>query len=365
MERATEKLFTPHKLGSIQLSNRIVMAPMTRSRATDNTPNEVMAEYYTQRATAGLIITEGTAPSPHGLGYSRIPGIFSEAQVDAWEKVTSAVHAKGGKIFLQIMHTGRIGHPFNLPGKGPLLAPSAVKLETTKMWVDGEGLLEIPIAKEMTGEEVRELINDHIEAGRKAIKAGFDGIELHGANGYLIKQFLNPHINKRTDKYGGSIENRSRFLLEITSGLAKTIGSEKVGVRISPYSQYNETPAYDETEATYRYIGQQLNDLDIAYLHITDPSVEGKPNQLVKELRQLFKKSIILSGGYTAVKAEEVIKNNEADLVSFARSFIPNPDLVRRFRNKLPLSQPKFDLFYTPGREGYVDYPAFENVSVI
>jgi N-ethylmaleimide reductase len=365
MERSTEKLFTPHKLGSIKLSNRIVMAPMTRSRAINNTPNEVMAEYYAQRATAGLIITEGTAPSAHGLGYSRIPGIFSEEQVDAWKKVTSAVHANGGKIYLQIMHTGRVGHPLNLPGNGRLLAPSAVKLQTTKMWVDGEGLLEIPVAQEMTSQEVRELINDHIKAGHNAIKAGFDGIELHGANGYLIKQFLNPHSNQRTDEYGGSIENRSRFLLEITSGLAKSIGSEKIGVRISPFSQYNETPAYDETEATYRYIAKQLNDLDIAYLHITDPSAEGKPNELVKELRQIFKKSLILSGGYTAVNAEEVVKNNHADLVSFARAFIPNPDLVRRFKNKLPLSQPKFDLFYTPGREGYVDYPLFEEVPVI
>lgn len=360
-----QQLFLPYQLGSLNLSNRIVMAPMTRSRALNNIPNELMAEYYAQRATAGLIITEGTSPSPNGLGYARIPGIFSEDQLKGWQKVTSAVHQKGGKIIIQLMHTGRVGHPLNLPKDATLAAPSAVKLETTSMWVDGEGLKEIPAPKEMSRKEIQLVINEYIHAAEKAINAGFDGIELHGANGYLIKQFLNPHTNRRTDEYGGSIENRSRFLLEVTEGVLNVIGKEKVGVRISPFGEFNETPQYREAEATYQYIGKKLNDLRIGYLHITDPLIKGQPNDLVLSLRKIFKNTLILSGGYTAVTAEYVIKNNQADLVSFARTFIPNPDLVERFKNKLPLNQPKFDLFYTPGPEGYVDYPVFEEVQVV
>lgn len=360
-----EHLFAPYQLGSLHLSNRIVMAPMTRSRALKNIPNELMAEYYAQRATAGLIITEGTSPSPNGLGYPRIPGIFSEDQQKGWQKVTEAVHQKGGKIIIQLMHTGRVGHPLNLPENATLAGPSSVKLETGTMWVDGEGLKEIPAPKEMSRQEVQQAINEYIHAAENAIKAGFDGIELHAANGYLIKQFLNPHTNRRTDEYGGNIENRSRFLLEITKGVIQAIGKEKVGVRISPFGEFNETPQYTEAKATYLYIGEILNDLNIGYLHITDQLLKGEPNDLALSLRKVFKNTIILSGGYTAVTAEEVLKNNHAELVSFARAFIPNPDLVERIKNNLPLNQPKFDLFYTPGPEGYVDYPVFEEVQVV
>lgn len=360
-----EHLFSSYKLGNLTLANRIVMAPMTRSRAIDNIPNEVMAEYYAQRASAGLIITEGTSPSPNGLGYARIPGIFSEKQIQGWKKVTSAVHERDGKIFLQIMHTGRVGHPGNLPDGASLLAPSAVKLQTTKMWVDASGLQEIPEPKALSSEEVRATIQEHIRAAQNAIEAGFDGVELHGANGYLIKQFLNPHTNRRTDEYGGTVENRARFLLEVTSGVIKAIGKEKVGVRISPFSEFNETPAYPEAEATYLYVARKLNELGIAYLHITDAATKGQPDVLVQHLRKIFRNTLILSGGYAPASAEEVLRKNQADLVSFARSFIPNPDLVERFKNKLPLNQPKFDLFYTPGREGYVDYPVFQDVQVV
>jgi N-ethylmaleimide reductase len=360
-----EHLFSPHNLGNITLANRIVMAPMTRSRAINNIPNEVMAEYYAQRASAGLIITEGTSPSPNGLGYARIPGIFSEKQVEGWKKVTSAVHEKDGIIFLQIMHTGRVGHPENLPQGASLLAPSAVKLETTKMWTDTSGLQEIPEPKALSTEEIRATIDEHIAAARNAIEAGFDGVELHGANGYLIKQFLNPHTNLRTDEYGGSIENRTRFLLEVASGVVKAVGKGKVGVRISPFSEFNETRAYPEAEATYLYVARKLNELGIAYLHITDPATKGQPDVLVQHVRKIFKNTLILSGGYAAASADSVLRNNQADLVSFARPFIPNPDLVERFKNRLPLNQPKFDLFYTPGREGYVDYPVFQDVQVV
>lgn len=360
-----EHLFTPHAVGELTVNNRIVMAPMTRSRALNNIPNELMAEYYGQRAAAGLLITEGTSPSPNGLGYARIPGIFTDEQVKGWRKITSAVHPRGGKIFMQLMHTGRIGHPANLPEGGSLLAPSAVKPETTKMWVDGQGLLDIPTPAEMTTEEVEFTIQEHIHGAQKAMMAGFDGVELHAANGYLMKQFLNPHTNRRNDAYGGSIENRARFVLEVASGIANAIGSKKVGVRISPFSEYNETPRYAEAEALYLYLVRKLNELGIAYLHITDPEAKGNPNVLVQHLRKIFDNTLILSGGYSASSAEEVLKNNQADLVSFARPFIPNPDLVDRFRNNLPLNQPKFDLFYTPGSEGYVDYPVFEDVQVV
>ncbi|HEU5146331.1 MAG TPA: alkene reductase [Chryseosolibacter sp.] len=360
-----QNLFSTHQLGGITLNNRIVMAPMTRSRAVNNIPNELMADYYAQRATAGLIITEGTSPSHNGLGYARIPGIFSEEQVEAWKQVTDAVHHKGGRIFLQIMHTGRVSHPDNFPAGGKVIAPSAVPLKTTKMWVDGRGLLDIPVATPLTTAEVKEVIAEHVRAAERAIAAGFDGVELHGANGYLIKQFLNPHTNRRDDIYGGSVENRSRFLLEIAEGVVEAIGKEKVGVRISPFSQVNETPAYPEAQSTYLYIGRKLNDLGITYLHVTDNAVKGQPDALTQHLRQIFTNTLILSGGYSANSAEEVLESDLADLVSFARPFIPNPDLVSRFKNKLPLNQPKFELFYTPGREGYVDYPVFEDVQVV
>lgn len=360
-----ENLFSTHRLGGITLGNRIVMAPMTRSRAVNNLPNQLMAEYYGQRASAGLIITEGTSPSPNGLGYARIPGIFSDEQVQGWKVVTDEVHRKNGRIFVQLMHTGRVSHPENLPPEAKAVAPSAVPLETTKIWVDGHGALGVPIATPLTTSEVEEVIIEHVYAAQRAMEAGFDGVELHGANGYLIEQFLNPHTNTRDDIYGGNIENRSRFLLEIAEGVAKAIGKEKLGVRVSPFSEVHEMPAYPEAQATYLYVGKKLNELGIVYLHVTDNTVKGQPDAFSQELRKIFRNTLILSGGYSATAAEDVVENGLADLVSFARPFIPNPDLVERFRNKLPLNQPKFDLFYTPGREGYVDYPLFADVQVV
>jgi N-ethylmaleimide reductase len=357
-------LFTSYRLNGLELSNRIVMAPMTRSRAIGNIPNETMAEFYAQRAAAGLLITEGTSPSPNGLGYARIPGIFSDAQVAGWKKVTDAVHEKGGKIVVQLMHTGRVSHAGNLPAGAAVLAPSAVKLENTKMWVDEKGVLELPVAKEMSVEDILLTIDEYVQAARNAIRAGFDGIELHGANGYLIKQFLNPHSNRRTDQYGGSIENRSRFLLEVVSAVMNAIGKDKVGIRLSPFGTHNETHAYAEAEATYLYLAEALNKLGIAYLHITDQSVSGEPNELTRNIRKIFTNTVILSGGYSAAQAEEAVSQGYGDLVAFGRPFIANPDLVDRFKSKLPLNQPRFDLFYTAGKEGYTDYPVFEDVHV-
>jgi N-ethylmaleimide reductase len=259
------------------------------------------------------------------------------------------------------MHTGRVTHPANLPKGAEAIAPSAVKLESTPMWVDGQGALEIPLPKEMNKGDIRNTINEHVQAAKNAIEAGFDGVEIHGANGYLVKQFLNPHSNRRTDEYGGSVENRSRFLLEIATGIAQAIGKEKVGVRLSPYSTFNETPLHDEIDSTYDYISKKLNELDIAYLHIVTMAT---PEVLFNTIRNNFKNTIIVAGDYNAEKAEQAIESG-ADLVAFGRPFISNPDLVDRLQKKLPYNQLKFDLFYSNGSEGYVDYPVFEEATVL
>jgi N-ethylmaleimide reductase len=358
-------LFSSYNLSGLELSNRMVMAPMTRSRAIGNIPNSLIAEYYAQRASAGLIITEGTSPSPNGLGYARIPGIFNDQQVEAWKEVTSAVHEKGGKIFIQLMHTGRVTHHGNLPKGASVLAPSAVKLEKTKMWVDNQGMLDTPLAAEMTAEDIEDAIEEYVNASRNAIRAGFDGVELHGANGYLIKQFINPHTNTRTDEYGGSIVNRSRFLIDVARRVAAEIGRDKVGVRLSPHGTNNEMAPYAEADATYLHIAKELNILGIAYLHLTDQKVNGEPLEIFKQIRDEFGNTVILSGGYDPVKANHALEKGYGDLIAFGRPFIANPDLVDRFRNKLPLNQPKFDLFYTAGKGGYTDYPVFEDMQVL
>lgn len=354
-------LFSTYKLGNLTLNNRLVMAPMTRTRALNNTPNDLIATYYAQRASAGLIITEGTSPSPNGLGYARIPGIFNQAQIDGWKKVTKAVHDKGGKIFVQLMHTGAISHVDNLPQGARVLAPSAITLEATEIWVDDKGNLAAHPAQEMTLEDIRTAIDEHIQAARNAIAAGFDGVEIHGANGYLIKQFLNPHSNRRTDAYGGTAEKRARFLLEITEGIAAAIGKDKVGVRLSPYVTFNEKPLYPEVDAAYDYISRKLNDLDIAYVHLITAAA---PAPLIQQIRRNFKNTLIVAGDLTKDKAEEALKNG-ADLAAFGKAFIANPDLVDRLQKNLPLNQPRFDLFYAPGAEGFTDYPVFHEVPVL
>ena len=361
------KLFSSAKLGNLTLANHIVMAPMTRSRAINNVPNDLVAEYYAQRADAGLIITEGTSPSINGLGYARMPGIFSKEQIEAWKKVTKAVHKKDGKIFVQIMHAGRVAHPSNLPKGGEVVSPSAVKMTQGKMWVDGEGQLEIPIPREMKKNDIQHAIREFIQAAKNSIEAGFDGVEVHGANGYLVEQFINRHVNQRTDEYGGTTENHARFLLEVTEGIAKAIGSDKVGVRLSPYGVASEMPHYAEIDETYEYIAGKLNDLDIAYIHLVDHSSLGAPEvpvRVIEKIRANFDNALILAGNYNADRAEETLTAGQADLIAFGRPFIANPDFVGRLKNKLPLNQPKFDLFYTATAEGYIDYPVFEDVVV-
>jgi N-ethylmaleimide reductase len=356
------KLFTATKLGDIELKNRIVMSPMTRSRAIGNVPNELMAEYYGQRASAGLIITEGTAPSPNGLGYSRIPGCFSKQQVEGWKKVTSAVHNQGGKIFIQLMHTGRISHILNLPENAQIIAPSAVKANG-QMWTDSEQMQDFPIPKEMNDEDLLLTLTEYVAAAKHAIDAGFDGVELHGANGYLLEQFLSPISNIRTDKYGGSIENRCRFVLEVVTAVAEIIGKEKTGVRLSPYGVASDMPHYPEIDKTYTYLAEELNKLGIVYLHLVDHSSMGAPEvpaEIKGIIRTRFKNTLILSGGYDKERAEADIESGKADLIAFGRPFINNPDFVERLKNDWPLSKElKMDLFYTPGEKGYTDYPFY------
>ncbi len=357
------KLFTPLKLGVIELKNRMVMAPMTRSRATpDNVPVEMMAEYYAQRAGAGLIITEGTSPSPNGLGYPFIPGIYNDAQIAAWKKVTDAVHNKGGHIFLQLMHTGRVTAQENLPEGAEVLAPSAIAAKG-EMYTKTGSKVDQPVPRALTTAEVESTVEEFVTAAKNAVAAGFDGVEFHSANGYLMEQFLNPGVNQRTDQYGGSIKARSSFLLSVVTKAIAEIGKEKIGVRFSPYGVFNDMPAYDEVDDTYAYLAEKLNDLDIVYVHVLDHSSMGTPPvpQGVKDIiRSKFKNTLISCGGFNHEKAEDALDNGSTDLVAFGREYLANPDLEVRFEIGAKLNEPDMGTFYIPGAKGYIDYPFLE-----
>lgn len=358
------KLFTPEKVGSIEVKNRIVMAPMTRCRAIGNVPNDLMADYYKQRSGAGLIITEGTSPSQNGLGYARIPGIYSQQQIEGWKKVTHAVHQGGGKIFVQLMHTGRISHLLNMPEGAEVLAPSAVK-PGGQMWTDAAMMQDFPVPKAMTAEDLIHTKAEFVAASQNAMKAGFDGVELHAANGYLLEQFLSPVSNIRTDNYGGSIENRCRFVLEVVAAVTEAIGKDKTAIRLSPYGVASDMPHYPEIDATYNYLSGQLDKLGIAYIHVVDHSAMGAPavpEDVKKIIRNNFKNTIILSGGYEKERAESDLQSGLGDLVAFGRPFINNPDLVERMQNNWSLSETlNMDQFYTADEKGYTDYPLYQN----
>ncbi len=353
------KIFSKYKLGNIELQNRVVMAPLTRSRAENNIPNQLMVEYYGQRASAGLIITEGTAPSANGLGYPRIPGIYNDEQIEGWKNVTNKVHEKGGKIFVQLMHTGRVSHPDNMEEGAEVLAPSAIGL-SGEMYTDENGLQAFPVPREMTYEDIVTAQNEIVQAAKNAIEAGFDGVEIHAANGYLINQFINTASNKREDDYGGSIENRSRFALEVIQKVIDAIGVGKTGIRISPYGAFNDMEAYQGLEETYEYLAHEFNQLNLAYVHIVEMAAMGGPEvplSLKLKIRDVFGGPIIRSGGLDKEIAEAALNNDEAELVAFGRALIANPDLVYRMENDLPLQEADFDTFYTPGEKGYTDYP--------
>lgn len=353
-------VFESQILGEISLNNKIVMAPLTRSRAIDNVPNELMAKYYRQRASAGLIITEGTSPSPNGIGYPRIPGAYSNAQIEGWKKIADAVHSEGGKIFVQLMHTGRITAKANMPEGSITLAPSAIQA-AGEMFTEN-GLVAHEVPKAMTLQEIQTTQDEYVLAAKRLVnEAGADGIELHAANGYLLNQFINPKSNQREDEYGGSIENRSRFVLETAEKVVKEIGEDKVGIRLSPYGAFNDMQSdYEALEDTFVYLSQELSKINLAYIHVVDQRVAfGAPDftiNIKKIIKENFK-GIIISGGdvNTLEKAEAVLESG-LDLVYVGRPFISNPNLVEKLQKELELVTPDFDTFYTPGEKGYTDY---------
>ena len=351
-------LFTPIQLASLSLKNRIVMAPLTRSRAIGNLPNDLMQQYYRLRADAGLIITEGTSPSPNGLGYPRIPGLFNEEQVQGWRRVTDDVHQAGGRIFVQLMHTGRVGHPANLPAGASVLAPSAVAAPG-EMWTDTEGMQPHPVPREMSEADIAQSVAEYAASAKLAMRAGFDGVELHAANGYLSDQFLNTASNRRNDRWGGMIENRIRFAVEVAKATLAAIGVERVGMRISPYGVFNGQVPDAEMDTLYLRLIDELNTLGLLYIHVVDHSSMGAPEvspELKAGIRSAFKGKYILSGGYDVVRANVDLDTQRGDLVAFGRPFISNPDLVSKLKSGRELVVPDSATFYTPGENGYTDY---------
>ena len=355
-------LFTPYVMGNLRLRNRIVMAPMTRSRAIGNVPNQLMEKYYEQRASAGLIITEGVSPSPNGLGYARIPGLYSSAQIEAWKKVTDKVHNRDGLIFAQLMHTGRIGNLLNLPAGAEIVGPSAIQAIGTQIFTDQQGMQPSEMPRALGIEEINELIGEFVKASENAIEAGFDGVELHAANGYLLEQFLNSASNNRDDIYGGVYQNRNRFVLEVARGVAEAIGKEKVGVRVSPYGIFNDIIPDGTTDDQYIDLARGLGQIGISYIHIVDHSSMGGPivpYEIKEKIRQSFNGTFILSGGYSLQSGEEDLSMNKGDLVAFGRPFIANPDFVERIGAGIPLTEPDPSTFYTGEEKGYTDYTSF------
>lgn len=361
--KSQEILHQPYTLGSLVLKNRFVMAPMTRSRALNYMPNDLMVEYYKQRSTAGLIITEGVAPSANATGYVRIPGIYTEAQIEGWKKVTAAVHENDAKIFAQVIHTGWSSHVDNLPEGGEILAPSGIVSTGSDVWTDTQGMQKASLPREMTIADIEATKNEFARAALNAIEAGFDGIELHGANGYLLDQFLNPAANQRTDEYGGSVENRARFYIEVAAAVVNAIGKDKVGARISPYGLFNGMIIYPEMEDTFFYLAAELSKIGIVYLHMVDHSSMGSPaltDSVVKGIRANFKGTIVGVKNYTAETAVADIENGTIDLPAFGRAFIANPDLPYKLLNNLELAQPDMATLYAAsatGEAGYTDYP--------
>ena len=353
-------LFDPIKIRTLSLANRTVMSPMTRSRAVEaNTPNALMAEYYAQRASAGLIVTEGTSPSPNGLGYARIPGLFNAGQVAGWKLVTDAVHAKGGKIVVQLMHTGRVTQVANLPAGAEVVSPTAQTCPG-QMYVDGQGMLPHTAPRAMTEGDIAHVVAEFAQSARLAIEAGFDGIELHAANGYLIEQFLNPNVNTRTDRYGVTAEGRNRFALEVARATTAAIGADKVGIRLSPYGVFNGTGPFADVDAQYKALVEGLSGLGLLYIHVLDHSALGAPAvpaEIKASLRAAFDGPFIAAGGFDHGSAERVLVDKKAELVAFGRPFLANPDLVARMKADVPMNAIDLDTFYTPGAKGYTDYP--------
>lgn len=353
------RLLSPYQLGSLSLPNRMVMAPLTRSRAAaGNVPTELNARYYAQRASAGLIISEATQVTPAGQGYIRTPGIHSDEQVAGWRLVTDAVHRAGGRIFLQLWHVGRVSHTSFQPGGAAPVAPSAITAKGMSFTEAGPQPLSAPRA--LTREEIPQVVAQYEGGIRRAHAAGFDGVEVHGANGYLIDQFLRDGSNQRSDDYGGSVQNRARFLLDVTDAAIAQFGAERVGVRLSPTSGFNDM--HDSSPAdTFGYAAGELSARRIGYLHVIDPiagPMKSGAAPLAPLLRQRFQGTFILNGGYGVDTAEAALVAGEADLISFGVPFLANPDLPARYAAGAPLNPPDPSSFYTEGPKGYTDYPS-------
>ncbi len=352
-------LFSSFDLRGLSLNNRMVLAPMTRSRAIDgNVPNPLAAEYYAQRSTGGLLITEATQISQQGVGYPSTPGIHSSAQVEGWKAVTKAVHEKGGKIFLQLWHVGRISHPLFQPNNELPVAPSAIAPKGSSY--TSEGMKEFVTPRALEIPEIKEIIGQFAEGAKNAKAAGFDGVEIHGANGYLIDQFLRDGSNRRTDEYGGSMENRIRFALQVTDAVCAAWSADRVAIRISPSGVFNDMSDSDP-KALFALLAKELSKRSICYLHLveaTDGDVKaGAKPVYAADIRPSFSGPLMVNAGYTKERAESVLASGDADLVSFGAIFLANPDLPRRFERGLPLNKPDTSTFYGGGEKGYTDYP--------
>ncbi|PAE07496.1 alkene reductase [Terribacillus saccharophilus] len=347
------KLFEPVKIGNIELKNRLGMAPMTRSRALpDGTPSDLAAEYYGQRASVGLIISEGTQPSDDGQGYSNTPGIYTESHIVGWKKVTSKVHNEGGRIFIQLMHVGRVSHPDNTPHHRQAVAPSAIAPNTEIF--TAQGMKEIPTPRALSEEEIKDVINEFRLAARAAVEAGADGVEIHGANGYIVQQFLSENANHRQDAYGGTIENRSRFAIEIAKAVVDEIGPERTGIRFSPQGTLNGIEEGETSIEMYRYLISELDKLNLAYLHIMHFGNES----LLQDIRQLWSQALLVNrAGRTLDQLTVDLDNELADVITVGTWMIANPDFVERLKFDAPLNTPDRNTIYAGGAEGYTDYP--------
>ncbi len=344
-------LFDPLRIGNIELDNRIIMAPMTRSRADDEgVQPEYAATYYAQRASAGLLITEATNISPMAKGYVRTPGIYTGAQIESWRAVTRSVHARGGKIFMQIFHTGRIALPDFLPGHAQPVAPSAVRANG-KNFTD-DGMKEFVTPREITREEIAQTVKDFGAAAGNAIAAGFDGVELHSASGYLVQQFLTTNVNLRTDEYGGSIENRTRFLFEVLDAMINEIGAQRVSVKFSPQIVFNDIEELDADEV-YPFILKRVSKLGLAYVQVTD----GTSSNWHAKLRPLYNGIYFANAGFTRESGAALLAQGGADAIAYGTKFLANPDLPERFKRGAALNEPDRATFYSPGERGYTDYP--------
>ncbi|HFT5240255.1 TPA: alkene reductase [Yersinia enterocolitica] len=361
----TAKLFSPLKVGALTLPNRVFMAPLTRLRSIEpgDIPTPLMAEYYRQRASAGLIITEATQISFQAKGYAGAPGLHTQEQLNAWKKITQAVHEEGGHIAVQLWHVGRISHSSLQPNQQAPVAPSAIAADTRTTVRDESGAwVRVPCStpRALETEEIPGIINDFRQATANAREAGFDYIELHAAHGYLLHQFMSPASNQRTDQYGGSIENRTRLTLEVVDATVAEWGSEHIGIRISPLGPFNGLDNGEDQEEAALYLIDELNKRKIAYLHISEPDwAGGKPySEAFRDaVRARFKGVIVGAGAYTAEKAEHLIEKGFIDAVAFGRSYISNPDLVARLQQHAPLNEPDGETFYGGGAKGYTDYP--------